>query len=260
MEERTINKRLIHTLLLSTTLLAAGYAAIFARTGDANNQADQTWSASITIKESTAKPQGLEPAGKTNSRNTMAWSRSSYHGSSGINPRNDLDALAAALEPEALAGLGASVASMRADAWEEAVRAKGLTPAAALTGILPAAEWFQARLLSKRDEAELRNDARFSGAYGLAYQSILSSLPLARQSAQGMEAVLRSIWLSEPRVKELGSDHVSVLAATDKWLPPASSLDSAHQYALDVFFLQVKRNGVVETGPQIGRASCRARV
>ena len=181
----------------------------------------------------------------------MAWSRSSYHGSSGINPRNDLDALAAALEPEALAGLGASVASMRADAWEEAVRAKGLTPAAALTGILPAAEWFQARLLSKRDEAELRNDARFSGAYGLAYQSILSSLPLARQSAQGMEAVLRSIWLSEPRVKELGSDHVSVLAATDKWLPPASSLDSAHQYALDVFFLQVKRNGVVETGPPV---------
>ena len=167
------------------------------------------------------------------------------------SPLKDLDALAAALEPEALAGLGAAAASMRADAWEEAVRAKGLTPAEALTDILPGAEWFQARLLSKRDEAEVRNDARLGGSYGRSYQTILSAVPLARQSAKGLEAVLRSIWLSEPRVKELKSEHVSVLAAADKWLPPASSLDSAHQNALDVFFLRVTRNGVVETGPPV---------
>jgi hypothetical protein len=250
-EERTIDKRLIHTLLLSTTLLAAGYAAIFALTGDTTNQADQAWVNGTTIKRPPGQSSGPEPAIKTSTRSIMAWSASPSRGSAGLSPLKDLEALTAALEPEALAGLGTTAASMRADAWEEAVRAKGLTPAAALPDILPAAQWFQARLLSKRDEAELRNDARFGGAYGQAYQSILSTVPLARQSAQGLEAVLRSIWLSEPGVKQLEADHVSVLSPADRWLPPASTLDSAHQYALDVFFLRVKRNGVVETGPPI---------
>jgi len=162
-----------------------------------------------------------------------------------------MGALAAALEPEALSGLGATVASMRADAWEEAVRAKGFTPASALPDILPAIQWFQARLVSKKDESELRNDARTGGAYGSAYSAILSSVPLARTSAPGIEAVLRSAWLSEPRVNELSAEPVSVLAAADRWLPPASTLDSAHQYALDVFFLRVERSGAVETGPPI---------
>ena len=251
MEEQTIDKRLIHTLLLSSTLLAAGYAAIFALTGEATSQANQAWANPITINGPTTQPITPDPAGKTRSRNIIAWSGSSHRSGTGLTPLKDLDALAAALEPEALAGLGATAASMRADAWEEAVRAKGFTPAEALTGILPGAEWFQARLLSKRDEAEVRNDTRLGGSYGHSYQAILSAVPLARQSAKGLEAVLRSIWLSEPRVKELKSDHVSVLAAADKWLPPASSLDSAHQYALDVFFLRVTRNGVVETGPPI---------
>jgi hypothetical protein len=140
---------------------------------------------------------------------------------------------------------------MRADAWEEAVRAKGFTPAAAVSGLLPTSQWFQARLIGRKDEPELHNDARHGGAYGLAYQKILSALPLARSSALGVEAVLRSIWLSEPQVHSLATGPVPVLNPGDRWLPPASSLDSAHQYALDVFFLRVKRHGVVETGPPI---------
>jgi hypothetical protein len=181
----------------------------------------------------------------------MAWSGNTYRGNSGLSPLKDLEALTAALEPEALAGLSATAASMRADAWEEAVRAKGLTPTKALPAILPSVHWVQARLVTRSDEGELREDARAGGAYGAAYRSIQAALPLARASAQGMEAVLRSIWLSEPRIKLLSSGPVSVLAVADRWIPPASSLDIAHQYALDVFFLPVKRHGAAETGPPI---------
>ncbi len=174
-----------------------------------------------------------------------------YRTGSSLTPLSDLNALAAALEPESLAGLDTTAASMRADAWEEAVREKGYTPAAVLHEILPEAQWFQARLVTKRDEADLHSDARAGGAYGSAYSTILSELPLARTSAPGIEAVLRSAWLSEPGVTELRTEPVSVLAVADRWLPPASTLDSAHQYALDVFFLWVKRSGAVETGPPV---------
>lgn len=192
-----------------------------------------------------------DPTGKEAPRHIVAWSGSTVRGTAGTTPLNDVAALAAALSPEALSGLGAPAASLRADAWEEAVRAKGLAPSEALTDILPSAQWFQARLISKKDEPNLIKDARHGGVYGRAYQDLLVALPLARASAQGIEAVLRSIWLSEPRVNLLSPGPVSVLATVDRWLPPVSSLDSAHQYALDVFFRSVKRQGVVETGPPV---------
>jgi hypothetical protein len=232
-------------------LLTAGYAAIFALAGDSSLYANQSQAVRTPAGRYQGQNEAQSLAGRSSTRSALAWSGSAYRPNPGLTPRSDLDALAAALEPEALAGLGTTAASMRADAWEEAVRAKGSSPASALPAILPAAHWFQARLISKKDEAELRTDARAGGAYGAAYGAILSSVPLARASAQGMEAVLRSVWLSEPRVNELGAGPVSVLAASDRWLPPASTLDSAHQYALDVFFLQVKRNGAVETGPPV---------
>jgi hypothetical protein len=250
-EERTINKRLIHTILLSTILLAAGYAAIFALTGDSNPQSSQN----LDAKAIHGRPRGHEsipePMERTAARSVIAWSGSLYRTSSGLTPLSDLEALAAALEPEALAGLGTTAASMRADAWEEALRTKGYTPASVLHEILPEAQWFQARLVTKKDEADLRNDARAGGAYGAAYSDILSALPLARNSVLGIEAVLRSAWLSEPGVTGLRAEPVSVLAVADRWIPPASTLDSAHQFALDVFFLRVKRSGAVETGPPV---------
>lgn len=250
-EERTIDKRLIHTIILSIILLSAGYAAIFALAGDSSLQASKRWEA----KAIAGKQQGLDStaglAGRTTARNIIAWSGSAYRNGPGLTPLSDLQALAAALEPEALANLGAAAASMRADAWEEAVRAKGFTPASALPDILPDAQWFQARLVSKKDEAVLRDDARKGGAYGSAYDDIVAAVPLARSSTQGIEAILRSAWLSEPGVNELRTEHVSVLAPADRWLPPASTLSSAHQYALDVFFQRVKRNGAAETGPPV---------
>ncbi|MGD9938863.1 MAG: M23 family metallopeptidase [Clostridia bacterium] len=250
-EEQAIDKRLIHTILLSIILLAAGYAAIFALAGDSNPQSSQNLEARtiggrLTGQENTP---GLRET--TAVRSVIAWSNSMYRTGSSLTPLSDLNALAAALEPESLAGLDTTAASMRADAWEEAVREKGYTPAAVLHEILPEAQWFQARLVTKRDEADLHSDARAGGAYGSAYSTILSELPLARTSAPGIEAVLRSAWLSEPGVTELRTEPVSVLAVADRWLPPASTLDSAHQYALDVFFLWVKRSGAVETGPPV---------
>lgn len=250
-EEQTIDKRLINTILLSAILLAAGYAAIFALAGDSSQQASHDWVAIAPTGRQTGTEITPGVSDRTASRSVIAWSGSTSRSNPGLTPLSDMDALAAALEPEALAGLGAAAASMRADAWEEAVRAKGFTPASALPDILPAAHWFQARLVSRKDEAELHNDARFGGAYGAAYDTILSAVPLARVSAQGVEAVLRSAWLSEPRVQQLDMKTVSVLAPADRWLPPTSTLDSAHQYALDVFFLRVKRSGTVETGPPV---------
>ncbi|OHD76469.1 MAG: hypothetical protein A3J97_10815 [Spirochaetes bacterium RIFOXYC1_FULL_54_7] len=239
---------MIHTVVFSVILLAAGYAAIFALAGDTGFQAGQAWSNGSTAGGLYSAP---GQAGRTATRSIIAWSGPANRNGLGLTPLSDLEALAAALEPEALAGLGATAASMRADAWEEAVRAKGFTPASTLLDILPAAHWFQARLVTNSDEMTLHNDARTGGAYGSAYNTILSSVQLARSSAPGVEAVLRSAWLSEPRVNELASAPVSVLPPADRWLPPASTLDSAHQYALDVFFLRVKRSGTVETGPPV---------
>ena len=249
---RTIDKRLIHTILLSTILLAAGYAAIFALTGDASLPLSRSWMSNYTNSDRPDLKTTKYTTEQSSSRNSIiAWSGFAQRTGPGLTPLSDLDALAAALEPEALVGLGSTAAALRADAWEEAVRAKGLSPVSALSGILPGARWFQARLIGSKDEPELRSDAKTGGAYGSAYAAILSSLPLARASAQGVEAVLRAAWLSEPAVSELKKEPVSVLATADRWLPPVSTLDSAHQNALDVFFLRVKRNGVKEIGPPV---------
>ena len=143
---------------------------------------------------------------------------------------------AAILSSQALAGVTADVAK---------------EPAAAIGEILPPSVWFQARLVGKRDQEALAGDAMTAGAYGQAYKAIQAALAETRASSKALETVLDEIWRSSGISATLSAGPSPVLKRGERWLPARSSLRSAHQYALDVFFTRVKRSGAEETGPVV---------
>lgn len=162
--------------------------------------------------------------------------------------------LAHDLSPESLAGVGADEAQRRALAWAKAVDDSGADPIAALDEILPPTPWFQARIIGKRDEPDLRSDATIASAYGRAYAGILAVLDQARAAAPALEAALEAVWrysASGAAPAPAQGDPAPVLARADRWIPGRSALKYSHQYALDVFFTAVKRHGAAETGPTI---------
>jgi murein DD-endopeptidase MepM/ murein hydrolase activator NlpD len=163
--------------------------------------------------------------------------------------------LAHDLSPESLAGVGADDAGRRAMAWARAVEASGADPVAALGELLPPTAWFQARIIGKRDEPDLRSDARIASAYGRAYADILAVLDQAREAAPALEAAIETIWHDSGAGSDSPHDLSPVLARSDRWIPGRSALKYSHQYALDVFFTSVKRHGAAETGPAINSIS-----
>lgn len=159
--------------------------------------------------------------------------------------------LAHDLSADSLAGVTPDDAGRRALAWARAVEASGADPLEALDEILPPTAWFQARIMGRRDEPDLRSDARMANAYGRAYADILSVLDQARAAAPALEAAIAAVWSHAAAGSELPATLAPVLARSDRWIPGRSSLRYSHQYALDVFFTSVKRHGAAETGPAV---------
>jgi murein DD-endopeptidase MepM/ murein hydrolase activator NlpD len=138
-----------------------------------------------------------------------------------------------------------------ADRWEAALRARGSTPVSELPGMLPDADWFQARLVLPGDEAELRADSLADNASGRAYRRIRERLALARASAEAVEGLLKAAWLSEPGALALPAGPLAPMRSSEYWLPELAGLNLAHRYALDLFFTVTRREGGQETGPAI---------
>ena len=164
-----------------------------------------------------------------------------------------LDAIRAAasrLTPESLAK-AAPEAERRADDWARAVADGGGVPIGAIGEILPSSTWFQARLVTRRDEPDMAYEAESAGEFGRAYSTILGTLPLTRASAESIEAVIGRIWRESGIAAGLKKEPAPVIKRSERWLPARSTLSSAHQYALDVFFTSVKRHGAAERGPVI---------
>lgn len=163
--------------------------------------------------------------------------------------------LAHDLSPESLAGVAPEDASRRALAWARAIEDSGADPIAALDEILPPTEWFQARIIGKRDEPDLRSDATIASAYGRAYATILAALDQSRSAAPALEAAIEAVWSHTAAAADLPAGLAPVLARSDRWIPGRSELRYSHQYALDVFYTSVKRHGAAETGPTINSIS-----
>ncbi len=158
---------------------------------------------------------------------------------------------AAILSPKALEGVSPALAKERAADWAEAVSAGGGDPISAIGEILPSALWFQARIVTKRDESDIAADAKAAGEFGEAYAELARALAGTRAASSALEAALEEIWRRSGLASSLKQGPVSPLKRSDRWIPGKSTLKSAHQYALDVFFTSVKRHGAVETGPTI---------
>jgi len=165
--------------------------------------------------------------------------------------------LAHDLSAESLAGVETDDAGRRALAWARAVEDSGADPLAALDEILPPTEWFQARIIGKRDEPNLRLDAKAAGEYGRAYAAILSVLDQSRSAAPALEAAIEAVWsrATAGSGSDLPAALAPVLARSERWIPGRSALRYSHQYALDVFYTSVKRHGAAETGPAINSIS-----
>ncbi|MCP5452858.1 MAG: M23 family metallopeptidase [Spirochaetaceae bacterium] len=159
-------------------------------------------------------------------------------------------AAAAALRPEALDGLSAGEAKARARALAGRAEAAGLDPVATIDRALPGKDWVQARLVMRRDEENLRLDAAADNAYGRSYAAIRASLSGTRATAEAVEAAVGELWrryadqASDPRL-------VSPLARGDRWIPGTRALRASHQYALDIFFTSLSRDGAEEKGPTV---------
>lgn len=155
------------------------------------------------------------------------------------------------LKPESLLTADQAMARTRALEWSQAVSAEGSAPIEALGEILPDSNWFQARLITKRDESDLSEDAKAAGEYGKAYADLKRTLATTKATSAAIEAVITEVWRSSDSAAKLKTGPVSVLKSRDRWLPAKSQLGSSHQYALDIFFTNVKRHGAEETGPTI---------
>jgi murein DD-endopeptidase MepM/ murein hydrolase activator NlpD len=159
--------------------------------------------------------------------------------------------LAASVRPDALAGVAPAVARNRAAEWAKAVRIAGGTPLAAVGEILPPPEWFQARLVHRRDEYNLVEAVKAGGAYGKTYAAVSAMLEQSHASSEAVEAVLDAVWNSDPGSAQLKHTPSPMLKKSERWLPGVSTLGESHQHALDVFFTSVRRHGAAETGPVI---------
>lgn len=179
--------------------------------------------------------------------------RSAYAAS---NPAEDIQVLSASLEPKALESLTRDAVAARARAWANAVSAQGSSPLSALNELLPPASWFQARLVMDRDVASMEENATGSQPYARAYASIVSQLPAIALQAQGVETLLDTLWQHSGAGNSLKDGHKPPIQRSQRWLPPKSTMDASHRYALDVFFITVKRRGAVEIGPAI-KSICR---
>jgi murein DD-endopeptidase MepM/ murein hydrolase activator NlpD len=158
---------------------------------------------------------------------------------------------AGTLKPESLLAVDQAMARNRALEWSRAVEAEGSSPIAALGEILPSFTWFQARLVTKRDEPDLILDANAADEYGRVYTELKKTLVTTKATSAAIEAVITEVWRFSDSAAKLEPGPAAVLKTRDRWLPAKSQLGSSHQYALDIFFTSVKRHGSVETGPTI---------
>jgi len=158
---------------------------------------------------------------------------------------------AAILAPKALSGVSPELARQRAADWAEAVSSEGGSPIDAIGEILPSSLWFQARLVTKRDESDLAVDAKGAGEFGKAYAALSGALAGTKSSSAALEATIDEIWRRSGVSSRLEVGPTSPLKRSDRWIPAASALKSSHQYALDVFFTGFKRHGASEIGPVV---------
>jgi len=158
---------------------------------------------------------------------------------------------ATSLAPESLMKIEPELARNRALEWSKAVEAEGSSPMEALGEILPPSNWFQARLITKRDEPDLTLDAKAAGEYGRIYAELKATLSTTKATTPAMEAVITAVWRYSDSAARLKAGPAAVLKSRDRWIPAKTQLDSAHQYALDIFFTSIKRHGAEQIGPTI---------
>ena len=158
---------------------------------------------------------------------------------------------AANLAPESLLKVEPELARTRALDWSKAVEAEGSSPIEALGEILPSSNWFQARLITKRDEPDLVLDAKAAGDYGRTYAELKAMLSTTKATTPAIEAVITAVWRYSESAASLKAGPAAVLKSRDRWIPAKTQLDSAHQYALDIFFTSFKKHGAGQIGPTI---------
>lgn len=168
-----------------------------------------------------------------------------------INSLNLLKFHSSLLKPYSLEAIDKELISIRIDSWLKALAAAGITIEESIVDIFPVPQWFQARLISARDEPELREDSRFAGAYGAEYKNILLQLPKIKTIAPIFENILTELWHNSEATENFNNKLHPPILKTDRWIPSDKALKSSHQYALDVFFTSLIKKGKEEKGPAI---------
>ena len=138
-----------------------------------------------------------------------------------------ITSFAADIRKVAGGGTSPEAASVLAGRWADAVEASGGDALAVVDEILPAAAWFQARLVHRRDEAGIRESADLPGAYGKAYARIANLVDTTRQSGTAVESAIDTIWKRSSVRSALPEGPVPLLGKGERWIPPTSSLRSS---------------------------------
>ncbi len=164
---------------------------------------------------------------------------------------SDLRLVSRSLEPGALQGQHEATITARADAWVKEIRAQGAEPSLAIGELLPGTAWFQARLITSRDEKTLSEDAGTKTEFARQYAEMEEILPTVREQAPYVEIMLTALWKEISDLSSSQKSTVLPLQRKDYWIASRRDLNASHQYALDIFFKSVKKIGAEETGPQI---------
>ncbi len=168
-----------------------------------------------------------------------------------LNPLELLNFRTALLKAQVFESSQAELLPIRIEEWKNSIKMAGASPEDCILPLLPEAGWFQARLISNRDEPSLRDDSGIPGAYGQVYKDIRDWLPKTRASASSFEAIMEQLWLDSGFAKKLDNNPHPPMLKKDRWIPSDKALKASHRYALDIFFTSLSRKDREETGPLI---------
>lgn len=155
------------------------------------------------------------------------------------------------LKPSALVGLGIESVQERASILYPELEKSTGNIWHSFAMVLPGLEWFQARLIMDRDLELLTGNSKLGNNAGSAYKAILDEFAACRAQATGFEAAMDKLWELSGAKDMLEKGPHPPIKRSQRWLPASSSLDATHQYALDIFFTEIKRDGASEIGPEI---------
>ncbi|MCX7025483.1 MAG: M23 family metallopeptidase [Spirochaetes bacterium] len=177
--------------------------------------------------------------------------RADSDGIPGVFLSDGPSALKNGLAPARLAAMSVAETRAAAELWFEKAAESGIEGRESFALVMPDNDFYMARLSDEDTRNDIKDLADGDSPIALRYARILSMIPEAEKIAARYETIAETWWKLDARAAAPVSRPVAPFRKSQAIVPTKASLRQAHQDALDVFFAEVERDGVIEKGPDI---------